>query len=32
MDLVEIEAVSYSSQVVAGTNYDVNYRAIDADG
>ena len=31
-DLVDIEAVSFTSQVVAGTNYDVKYLATNADG
>ena len=32
MDLDDIEAVAYTSQVVAGTNYLVKYRAEDDDG
>ena len=32
MDLDDIEAVAYTSQVVAGTNYMVKYRAEDDDG
>ena len=31
MDLYDVEAVAYTSQVVAGTNYMVKYRAIDDD-
>ena len=31
-DLVDIEAVSFTSQVVAGTNYDVKYLATNSDG
>ena len=32
MDLYDVEAVAYTSQVVAGTNYMVKYRAEDDDG
>ena len=32
MDLDDIQAVAYTSQVVAGTNYLVKYRAEDDDG
>lgn len=31
MDLYDVEAVAYTSQVVAGTNYMVKYRTLDDD-